>query len=204
MSTVPAGPDGLHGALQCLRSSSQRPLAHVLESAHAALGPPVAVPGGVKQTKHGVLPHVDGPPQRALALVAVHDASSLHEVGEWHVPPTHVSKPRHPPPAQHGCPSPPQLLHVPLEVQSALPLHVPPTPPQHGSPGPPHSQMSVVELHEAPALQPPPAQHGSPTPPHFAHVPVAAQTKPVPHVEPSQHTSPRPPHFTHEPPLPHV
>jgi hypothetical protein len=37
----------LHGALQCARSSSHNPLAHVVESLHAALGAPVAVDGGV-------------------------------------------------------------------------------------------------------------------------------------------------------------
>jgi hypothetical protein len=37
----------LHGALQCFRSSSHNPLAQLDESAHAALGPPVALDGGV-------------------------------------------------------------------------------------------------------------------------------------------------------------
>ena len=90
----------LHGALHSWRASSQRPVEHAFESAHVAPAPPVANGGGVKQTKHGEPAHVEGPPQRAVELMLVHAVSEVHTVGTWHVPPTHVSRPRQVPPLQ--------------------------------------------------------------------------------------------------------
>ena len=61
-------------------------------------------------------------------------------------------------PAQHGWLNPPQLPHVPLDVQTTpVPLQVPPTPPQHGWPLAPqaHEPEAQVrfELHAVAPVQ---------------------------------------------------
>jgi len=89
-----------HGALHSWRAVSQRPVEQALESAHGAPAAPVAPNGGVKQTKHGVLAHVEGPPQRAVELMLVHAVSEVHAVGALHVPPMQVSRPIQVPPLQ--------------------------------------------------------------------------------------------------------
>lgn len=86
-----------HVAEQPPRSESHRPVAHMLESTHAA--PAAPAPVGARHVQHTLPEHKDGPPQESPEGQSV---LRTQGVATRHVPPVHTAEPVHAFPGQQG------------------------------------------------------------------------------------------------------
>ena len=99
-------------------------------------------------------------------------------------------------PEQHGCPAPPQAVHllVLVEQMLLLLLHTPPV--QHVWPAPPQGVHWLAE-HRNPLEHMLPVQQGCPEPPHVPQVPLEQASVGKLHLLFAQQGCPEPPQVAH-------